>query len=266
MSLAIAPAQARALVALRIGLPETRLVLVGAAALGHYVTLTRATADIDLAIVLPPSDLDRVLGPLGWRRDARIRQRWHGPEGVLADLLPATDELVAAGEVRFDGDELRMRLAGFDLALRYTERVPLPADGVDVELASLAALTLLKMVAWLDRPHERTKDLGDLALILDQALDGDDDRRWDEEHPVFQSGLDHEDQGAFFIGREMARIAEPAHRVWVDRFLARASDPDSEAFGAMVRAARYGRDDPEDRLTRRLAAFKVGLARRSVGS
>jgi len=33
------------------------------------------------------------------------------------------------------------------------------------------------MVAWVDRPHERTLDLGDLALILDHALAGDDDRR-----------------------------------------------------------------------------------------
>lgn len=122
MTLAITPAQARALAALRIGLPGTRLVLIGAAALGHYVQLPRATADLDLAIVLPPAELDRVLGPLGWRRNARIRQRWHGPEGVLADLLPATDELVAAGEVRFDGDHVRMSLAGFDLALRHTTR------------------------------------------------------------------------------------------------------------------------------------------------
>lgn len=137
----------------------------------------------------------------------------------------------------------------------------LAADGVDVELAALAVLTVSKMVAWLDRPHERTKDLGDLALILDQALDGDDDRRWDAEHPVFQSGLDHEDQGAFFIGLEVARIAEGAHRAWVDGFLARAGDPDGEAFAAMVRAARYGGDDPEDRLARRLHAFGLGFAR-----
>lgn len=261
MTLAITPAQARALAALRVGLPETRLVVIGAAALGHYVPLTRATADIDLAIVLAPADLDRVLGPLGWQRDARMRQRWHGPEGVLVDLLPATDELVAAGEIRFDGDDLRMSLVGFDLALRHTTRVTLSVGDVDVELATLAVLVVLKMVAWLDRPHERTKDLGDLALIFDQALDGDDDRRWDPEHPVFQSGLEHEDQGAFFAGLEVARIVEREHRALIDTFLSRVGDPDGEAFSAMLRAARYGGDAPEDRLVRRLDAFGLGLAR-----
>jgi predicted nucleotidyltransferase len=261
VTLAITPAQARALAALRVGIPETRLVMIGAAALGHYVPLSRTTADIDLAIVLAPADLDGVLGPLGWRRSARMRQRWHGPEDVLADLLPATDELIAAGEIRFDGDDIRMSLVGFDLALRHTTRVHLPVDGVDVELATLAVLVVLKIVAWLDRPHERTKDLGDLALILDQALDGDDDRRWDAEHPVFQSGLEHEDQGAFFVGLEVASIAEHQHRTLIDVFLARVSDPDGEAFSTMLRAARYGGDAPEDCLTRRLAAFGRGLAR-----
>lgn len=93
------------------------------------------------------------------------------------------------------------------------------------------------MVAWLDRPRERTKDLSDLALIFDQALDGDDDRRWDVEHPVFQSGLDREDQGAFFIGLEAAQIAEPAHRAWIDRFRARVGDPDGEGGGGVAGAA-----------------------------
>lgn len=115
-------------------------MLIGTAALGHYSPLTRTTADIDLVIVLAPADLGRVLGPLGWRRDARMRQRWHGPDGVLADLLPATDELVAAREVRFDGDDIRMSLVGFDLALRHTARVPLLVDGTDIEWATLAVL------------------------------------------------------------------------------------------------------------------------------
>ncbi len=261
MTLAITPAQARALAALRVGLPHTRLVLIGASALGHHVSLDRATADLDLAIVLAPASLDEAVEPLGWTRDARMRQRWFGPEGAIADLLPVTEELVAAGEVCFDEDDLRMSLVGFDLALRHTARVPLPGSDVDVEVATLAALVVLKIVAWLDRPHERAKDLGDLARILDAALDDDDDRRWDADDPIFQSGLAHDDQGAFFVGLEVARVAEHAHRACVDAFVARVGDPDGEAFAAMLRAARYGGASPEERLARRLDAFVRGFAR-----
>jgi len=259
MTLPLTNAQVRALAGLRTALPETRFVLIGAAALGHYVPLPRATADIDLAIVLPLADFDRVLAPLGWRRSARMLQRWHGPGDVLADLLPATEELVEAGEVRFEGGDVRMSLVGFDLALRYTERVALGVGEIEVEVATLPVLIVLKMVAWLDRPSERTKDLEDLGRILDDALGADDDRRWEPEHPVFRAGLDHEDQAAFFAGLEVARIAEPSHRAAIDAFLARVDDPDGEPFSAMVRAARYGGDAPEDRLARRLAAFRRGL-------
>ena len=59
----------------------------------------RTTADLDLAVVVAPDALAGVLAPLGWRRDARALQRWHGPEDVVADLLPAMPDLVAAGEV-----------------------------------------------------------------------------------------------------------------------------------------------------------------------
>lgn len=259
MILALSAVQMRALADLRAGLPETRLVLIGAAALGCHVPLPRTTGDIDIAVVLAPTELERVLEPLGWRRDPRALQRWHGPGAVVADLLPATADLVAAGEIRFDGDDVTMSLVGFDLALRHTVAVPLDEEGTSIEVPVLAALVVLKIVAWLDRPAARAKDLGDLAHVLDAALADDDERRWDRDDPIFLAGLDHEDQSAFFVGHEVTRIAASAHRQAVSTFLERMSAPDGAEFAAMLRAARYGGASPEERLERRLAAFRRGF-------
>lgn len=259
MSLVLAPAQVRALCALRVACPDSRCVLVGAAALGFHLPLPRSTADIDLAMLVAPEDLDELLVPMGWVREPRALQRWRAPEGVLADVLPMSEALLRAGELRFGGDDFVMSLVGFDLAIEHTVVVPLADTGVDLEIASLPALVVLKLVAWLDRPYERTKDLADLAHVLAHALPADDERRWDLEHPVFLSGLEHEFQSAFFIGGEVARIAKPLHRRAVARFFGRMSAPNGIDFGLLLREARDLDPDREARLEQRLAAFRQGL-------
>lgn len=261
MTLALSAAQCRALHQLRATHPALRFVLVGAAALGHHVPLPRSTADIDLAIAVSPNDLDAVLGACGWVRDPRALQRWRGPDGVVVDALPVSDALLAAGEVRFGDGDFVMSLVGFELAMRHTELVDLPASDARVEVASLAALVVLKIVAWLDRPYERTKDLGDLAHVLGHALAPNDARRWDPDHAVFQSGVEFDAQSAFFAGSEVARVIAAPHCDVLDRFFARIDAPDGTAFALMLRAARVQGDDGEERLLRQLAAFRVGLGR-----
>lgn len=152
-----------------------------------------------------------------------------------------TERDIEAGEVRLD-EGVGMSLVGVDLALRHADVVPLEELGVEIEVATLPVLVVLKIVAWLDRPYERDKDLEDLAAILDRALPDDDERRWEPEHPVFLSGLDHEDQSAFFIGSEVARIVDERHRCAIATFrAARRSRRRRARADAPRRALRRGR-------------------------
>lgn len=90
-----------------------------------------------------------------------------------------------------------MSLVGFDLALNHTLRVEVAGQNpFEVEVASLSALVVLKIVAWLDRPYEREKDLGDLGRVLSTALDDVDERRW--EPPLI--GEQFDDQSPFLWG------------------------------------------------------------------
>ena len=252
--------QIDALVSLRRIFGERQCVLIGAAALAIHVPLRRETKDVDLVVVVSETDLPNILEDAGWQRDKRMAQRWHSPGGAAADILPATAELVARGEIRFDGDTKSMSLLGFDLALKHTIQKDLPGTEAKIEIADLPVVVVLKMVAWLDRPAERSKDLGDLALILEKALVDADERRWDG--PVFDSGLEHEDQSAFFVGLEVAKIAAPQHLEAVERFLARVEVPDSADFADMLREAAYVSDDPDGTLLRRWKAFRFALPSR----
>ncbi len=258
-ALPLTSGQATALARLRAALGESRFVLIGAAALGYHVPLPRATADIDLAMIVEPADFEGLLTPLGWRRNPRILQRWYTADDVVADILPATDSLIALGELRFDNDSKAMSLVGFDLAVVHAIAVELPGSNTTIEVASLPALVVLKMVSWLDRPLERVKDLADIAHVLDHALPDDDERRWDPNLPLIGAGLDHDEQAAYFVGWQVGAIMQPRHRERVEAFFECVSDRDSVAFAQMVRAPRFGRDEAEEKLLRQLRAFRQGL-------
>lgn len=256
MTLAIRPAHFALLASIRRAPEAPRVVVIGATALLHFLALPRTTSDVDFAIVAEQEEVEAMIGGAGWTRDKTATHRWrHAESQSIIDVLPTPPRVLSAGRLQFDDGEKEMSMIGFDLALTNTVNVPVPlgAERLEVEVATLPALLLLKIVAWLDRPRERTKDLGDIARILDGSLDDDDERRWEE--PL--NMIEHEDQSAFFAGRELGAIIEPQHRTKLDELFARM---ETEAWLAvMAREARWMGDDPEAIATQRLAAFRRGL-------
>jgi len=270
VTLAMTPEQATALAELRRLRPELRMVLVGAAALQHHVELRRATRDVDLAVVAEQASLAAMLEGVGWahgRRDPPHRWRKRpGPEStasgeVIADFLPATDEILRVGSFRATPEDEPMSMVGFDLALAHSVAVALGTSDQQIEVATLPVLVLLKIVAWLDSPARRARDLGDVAVALERGLPVDDPRRWDDAGPLVRPGLDFEDQGAFHVGHELRALAGPVHREHVARFLARVGDRDDVPFAQMLREWGVRREDAEPRLAALLQAFERGFGR-----
>jgi len=260
MTLPISTEYARELA--RLGKHEAQpdFVLIGAAALGHHVPLRRTTSDVDLALVVAPDEIEAMLTSLGWTRHASTKHRWHGPDGFRADVLPATPDLIRAGHVRFDRDST-MSLVGFDLAFDHASEVELPGTTSMVKVASLASIVVLEMIAWLDRPYERTRDLDDLATVFRDALGSDDDRRWDDSHPIGSSGLDFDDQSPFSVGLDVAAIMRDPHRAVVDDFVRRLLDESGTAAAAMARAADLDADDADERVRHIVRMFVAGIER-----
>ena len=187
------------LAALCAALPEARIVLIGAAALGLHVELPRTTADVDLVIALASPAFAAIARELGWSQDPRIPIRFRGPGAFRADVLAVTPADLACGSLEFEGGDRRMSLAGFDLVFAHAAPLAL-GDSASIAVASLATLVLLKMVAWLDRP-DRRKDLADIGAALEGALAPDDERRWDR---ALALPDDYHAQSAFFLGRSVA--------------------------------------------------------------
>src|SRR5690242_15296065 len=97
MTLAVSPAHCDLLLALRRMEAAPRVVVIGAAALGHHVPLERTTADIDLVIVAAQERIDTLLESLDWKQDVKQRQRWRDDQNNVIDVLPGTPDVIAAG-------------------------------------------------------------------------------------------------------------------------------------------------------------------------
>jgi predicted nucleotidyltransferase len=254
VTLAIRPAHSALLHSIREAPGSPRVVVIGAVAVGHHIPLARETGDVDLAIVAEEAVVEAILIGADWVRERGATQRWrHEESESIVDVLPATSRILRDGRLRFDGDGRELSMVGFDLALSHTVNVSIDDGPHCVEVATRPALVMMKTVAWLDRPYERTRDLGDIARILDYSLDDWDQRRWEEPLDVVES----EEQSAFFAGRELGAIIGDHHRSKIEEFFERM---ETEAWLAvMARGARWVGVDLEGMARRRLAAFRRGL-------
>ncbi len=244
--------QREALRLLRGVWPNEPIVVIGAAALGWHVEMTwRRTNDLDLTVTVSPERIADDLSRHGAFRRGRAEHVWFTTAGQRLDVLPAGPEQLAEGRVIWSESENVMSLACFDLPLRHSRDVEV-GEGVVVGVAEVPVVVILKMAAYLDRPTERDRDLEDLAWVFERYLGDVDDRRFEE--PL--AALDFDTQGAFALGRDMARIVKPRHRDLVERFLARVGDEESFHHAQLLRAARRR----EDLVHAQFEALRAGFA------
>lgn len=235
--------------------PDRAIVVIGAAALRWHYPTFRGTLDLDLCIALELDEHVRGVGlPPHWVRQAGVPHRWRTQHGEILDVLPASSRLLDAGRVEWP-DGTVMDLTGIDLAMRDHHRFAedLPAN---VVVATRRALFVAKVAAWLDRPAERQKDLGDLALLLDDYVDVDDGRRFDESVPA---DLDWSERPAFLLGMDLRAICVSRHFARLREFVRRVGDPDGrERFWLLQVAPPAWRADVAV-LPARLGALLAGL-------
>ena len=265
-SIDLSEVQLAALESVQDVVAPNRWALIGASAIRCRMTMPRPTTDVNFAVVASVEAIRARLTEAGWARHPKKLQTWLRA-GATIDIVPTTEEDLDIGVARLE-DGFVMSVAGFDLAFTRTDLIQV-REGLTVPVPRLPVLVLLKMIAWLDRPHERAKDLGDIVFMWDRALPELDDRRWDPVHPVGAAMLEYDDQRAFFAGWELGQIAAPEHLHWARRFLNALNDDESSAFMQFARGSLYVGNDVDRKLRARITAFELGLelgASRNAGN
>ena len=127
---------------------------------------------------------------------------------IPLDLVPFGGIEDPAGTVAWPPERrVLMSVVGFREATAAAVAVEV-AHELTVPVVTLAALSLLKVSAWLDRRHVTDKDAVDLLLLLrGYAAAGNLDRLYEEEADLLRaSGFDPELAGARLLGQDAVRI------------------------------------------------------------
>ena len=138
------------------------------------IDVPRATRDVDVAIAVGGWESyaalrERLITEQGFT-DEDPKQKVRSPDGVELDLVPFGEIADASGQIHFPPDDRpEMTVLGLEEARRTA--VSFTFDGLSIEVVSLPALGLLKLIAWDERPHERAHDAQDLCFILREYFD-----------------------------------------------------------------------------------------------
>lgn len=243
------PEQHAALTSLRTLWPHERIVLIGATALRLQTGLQRETHDMDLVIAVDVADFP---GPLTSHADwaqplTNAPQRWTYRKGTRLDLLPVGARAIAQGDLQWPNG-VQMSVQAFDL-LSSTELLVL-LEEQQVLMAPVPLLMLLKMVAWLDRPAERARDVEDMVWLFSNYPDDANDEEFAR---LVSYGFDEAGR-AELLGMDIARIEDG--RDISRRFLHQLET----SYGFQYAKARRGlHEENEEGSDQALAAFKRGL-------
>lgn len=176
----------------------------------------RSTSDSDFVVHVGSwSAFERLADQLveaqEWRKDRQSTQRFYTPAGQMVDLVPCGD-IAENGTVAWPPDGAqRMDVRGLELAIEYGIALEI-AEGRAVAVAPLPVLSLLKVIAWYDRPSGRERDAQDLLILLDTYADTQefdallsDSREHDD---LYELEDDLTRRGARLLGRTAADIAD----------------------------------------------------------
>lgn len=122
----------------------------------HKLQPSGATRDADLAVQVSDwvnyKDLRIQLIASGFREQrATYNFIYHT---AIFDIIPFGGILNGRSEMLWPQDGKIMNMLGFDDAFRTAHKFKTSA-GIDIRIASLSSLVMLKVIAWNDRPRER---------------------------------------------------------------------------------------------------------------
>jgi predicted nucleotidyltransferase len=242
--------------------PKSKMVILGAGALRCFMPMSwRTTEDLDLSVAASIEDATAALSFLpGWSSDPRQEQRWRTSSGIAVDIVPASDEALARGYIAWPRSGFRMSLLGMRLAFEHAAALHIAPD-LDVRVAPIPVLSVLKMIAYLDRPEVRAKDLGDLAHIMYGYVGDDSDRRFSVEVP--DDLTEYEDVAPYLLGRDIGKLVDLEERRRILDFVTKIDD-EARGPGPLARMSILGPPawrDP-DAVLERIRAFRRGMEKR----
>ncbi len=196
---------------------NTKFYIIGATARdmimdAHGEKSGRTTCDLDIAIAI--SDWDKyqqieteLIKTDGFTKDLKQKQRFIYNELYHLDIVPFGDIMKLDDKIFWPPNgETAMSVLGFSEVDKATHKVVVD-ENLSLNIASLAGIFLLKIVAWNDRHASTNKDADDLGFILLNYFNINENRVI-EQNPDLYDDTDFTltTAGARLIGRDISDI------------------------------------------------------------
>ena len=231
----------------------------------------RATTDVDFAFALDDWEQYRTLKTFllsntnfeESRHEAhRLLYRLPGSEHkYIVDLIPFGGIEASLSTIAWPPDmAVMMNVAGYSDALAAAVEVEV-SPGVNMAIASLPGIAILKLFAWDDRGQENPKDALDLALLLRSYHEAGNENRIYEEEAALKAletaGYDIELAGAWLLGNDVAAMATAQTNTGLQALL---NGPKRERLIKDMIRAMPGRENAMEYSHRLLEQFTNGFA------
>jgi predicted nucleotidyltransferase len=189
----------------------------------HGLTVGRATTDVDFAFALDNWDQftaikASLLANADFEESKHVAHRLHfRPEDLehqyKVDLIPFGGIETSPNTIAWPPDmAVMMNVAGFADALAAAVSVEVD-PGMNIAVASLPGIAILKLFAWADRGQENPKDAIDLVLLLRSYYEAGNASRIYEEASALAAleaaAYDLELAGAWLLGSDAAVMVSP---------------------------------------------------------
>ena len=236
----------------------------------HGLQAGRGTTDVDFAFALDDWNQfsaikDRLLASDKFEESKHVAHRLHfHPPGAAhaykVDLIPFGRIETSPNTISWPPDmSVLMNVTGFGDALAASVSVEVSPE-VEIQVASLPGIAILKFFAWSDRGHENPKDAIDLVLLLRSYNEAGNTNRIYEEARALAAleavEYDPELAGAWLLGSDVAAMASETTRKELEALLNGAKR--RRLIEDMARAM-LGRDDSLEYADRLLEQFTKGF-------
>ncbi len=179
----------------------------------HNEKSGRLTHDLDIALTV--SDWNQyqkieegILNLKNFTKDKNQKQRFIYLNEFQLDLVPFGEIMKQDNKIFWPPDEeFAMTVLGFSAANNASLKVTIDKE-IEIKIASLSGIFLLKIIAWNDRNHKTNKDADDIGFILNNYLEINRDRSlkfyeeiYPEDHTIITGG-------ATLLGKDIVQILE----------------------------------------------------------
>lgn len=170
----------------------------------------RGTKDVDFGVYIPDFDTysalkSKLIQDYQYLQPKENEFRLISSDNVPVDFLPF-GEIESQGKTLIDGKGLTtIKLDGFKEVYDKGVR-PVVIGAQTINVCTIPAVVLLKLIAYDDRPEHRINDPFDIASIMEEFPHIESDLLWDEYSHLYDQNISHEEIGTIVLGSEVGKL------------------------------------------------------------